>query len=316
MFATTGPLESVIDFGPLESGEKDIVIGIDAMYYDLYECPQVHNLTTIERRCDADRPGSETIQISGADRCSSWFSVDAWKRGLHLGELRGIGNDELEERWLDSWAHLGVSELPPGATRQVFDEYGLDRRRQDLLRGDWWRGSGTSPALAAFGVFNSGVYLAKASTASLALFDDWWSVPTSVCAGNVVAPRFERSLGQLMSSEAASGACSPELSGKSSSKNAFTLRSHNLTPLSCRDKSLQDYLTGAGDGGSPLYEQPALSLALPKHMARVEAYDAWEFNGPFSRFVWHPVGPAKQWPGTVGWFNRLLEQQQTSSSSR
>jgi hypothetical protein len=310
MFSTTEPLESVIDFGPLERGEKDIAIAIDAMYYDLYECEKVLNLTAIERRCDVNGSQSlEAVRIANAERCSAWFSVDAWSRGLHIGELRGVGNDELEELWLESWRRSGVAELPPGATRAVFDSYGLQRRRQDLLEGGWWRDPHTSPALTAFGAFNSGVYLAKASDTSLALFDDWWSLPNMACADKSVALRFAPALGHLMSGEAARGACGSEQSG--SWANAFTLRKNDLAPLSCEDSSLRDYLSGAGPGGSPLYEQPALSLVLPEHMERVDAYDAWVFNGPFNGFVWHPVGPAKSWHETVPFFDELLLRQQT-----
>jgi len=308
MLGTTAPLEAMIDFGPLERGEKDVALAIDAMYYDLYECPRVHNLTSIERRCGADGRNLETVHIADAHRCSSWFSVDAWSRGLHLGELRGLGNEELEEQWSGSWARTGLSELPPGATRRVFDDYGLSRRRQDLLSGGWWRDPRTSPALTAFGAFNSGVYLAKASPASVALFDDWWSAPTKVCNGASVAPRFEIALRHLTSGEASRDACTATAADEP--RNAFTLRPVALEPLSCADHSLQDYLAGAGAGGSPLYEQPALSLVLPEHMARIEAYDPWDFNGPFSKVVWHPVGSAKQWRSTVQWFDQLLQQQQ------
>jgi len=314
MFATTEPLESVIDFGPLDRGEKDIVLAIDAMYYDLYECPRVHNLTAVERRCDAEG-GLESVHVADAARCSAWFSVDAWRRGLHLGELRGVGEDELEEQWQESWTRSGLSELPPGATRRVFDDYGIERRRQDLLRGDWWRNAETAPAMTAFGVFNSGVYLAKASATSLALFDDWWRAPTAVCVGDTVAPRFKQALGHLTSGDAVRGACDAEPAAASRSAagqaggNAWTLRPADLAPLSCADGSLQAYLAGEGVGGSPVYEQPALSLVLPQHMARVEAYDAWVLNGPFSSIVWHPVGAAKKWRSTVRWFEQLLFKQ-------
>uniref|UniRef100_A0A6U9PWD4 Sugar transporter SWEET1 n=1 Tax=Zooxanthella nutricula TaxID=1333877 RepID=A0A6U9PWD4_9DINO len=308
-FATTDPLDALVDFGPLERGEKDIALAIDAMYYDLYECPRVHRLTDIERRCDAAGQRGEMITIQNASKCSSWFSADAWARGVHLGELRGVGSDELGEMWLESWRRGGVSALPAGATPHVFDAYGLAQRRRDLSEGGWWRDQTTTPAMAAFGAFNSGVYVAKASAASVALFDDWWRVPNEVCEGGDVAPRFASALGGLVSGAATEAACGAA-GEKSDTRNAFTLRPNDLAHLSCADDSLRDYLSGGGVGGSPLYEQPALSLVLPAHMPRVDAYDAWRFNGPFSSLVWHPTGPAKMRRSIVHWFDDLLLKQQ------
>jgi hypothetical protein len=329
MFATTEPLDATIDFGPLERGEKDFVIAMDAMYYDLYECPRVHNLTTVERICDV-KHDVERIRIAGMERCSmGLWTAEEGERGIafgprDLGKLRDVGHEDSTPRYLESWTRSGVAELPPGATREVFESYGISRRRQDLLQGGWWRDPHTTPSLIAIGAFNSGVYLAKASTASLALFDDWWNMPTAVCAGSSVAPQFEQAMRHLTSGGSTQRACDTDQSGTTGGartpaaglNNAFTMRYNDLGPLKCSDGSLRDYLLGVGAGGSPVYEQPALSLALPKHMTRVAAYDSWEFNHPFSKFIWHPYGTSKTFPGIVPFYEKLLLQQQMQKESK
>jgi hypothetical protein len=321
MFATNMPLESLIEFRPFDRGDKDILLGLDAKYYDLYECPRVHNLTTVERVCDTRRKHVdvpfEALKITDADKCSSGILGDVedsktqfleigyvWE-GLAAHHFRRAEGSKGEDSWPKSWAASGLSELPPGATRSIFDRYGIAERRKDLLNARWMHDPDVNPALVAMGAFNSGVYLAKASAASLAFFDDWWGLPSAVCTGGALAPRFEPALRHLTAGEAKSGACPLASEGR----NAFTLRPVGLAPLSCADGSLKHYLSGLGAGGSPVYEQPALSLVLPEHMPRVEAYDAWDFNGPFSRLVWHPYGPAKTWHQTVHWFDALLDLQ-------